>query len=280
MLRRPAENILINSGDLDADLVQVIGGVIYIEGFGSFTPADVNNCYKECPADDTAKVMLVSVDIPAVCECPDAWDLLVVCKPDLMEYETNTTYESSHLYEYHSPDGSALVAATVAAGLVAQINAHTEACVTAVQTDALGVADAAGAYVQLTSKTNAFGITIDFNTYAPKSTSVTTTTAYSRTRLSGYDMLKTFPVKPGFFGHDIKSPSCGTYCKYHFVIRKCCVTDVPSDAFDIDTDRQYFAHEVEVNFYVDNSIAANFETFWDDELAAHIPCIEDGGSGS
>ncbi len=280
MLRRPAENILLNAGDLNADLVQVIGGVIYIQGFGSFTPADVNNCYKECPADAVARVRRVKVDIPAVCECPDAWDLLVTCQPDLYEYETNTTYESSHLYEYHSPDGSALVAATVAAGIVAQINAHTEACVTAVQTDAAGVADATGEYITLTSKQNEFGITIDFNVYAPKSTAITNVATFSRVRLSGYDMLKLFPVKPGFFGHDIKSPSCGTYCKYHFVIRKCCVTDVPSDAFDIDTDRQYFAHEVEVNFYVDNSNSANFEAYWDDELSANLTCINDSGSGS
>jgi len=280
MLRRPAENILIQSGDLVADLVEVIGGTIYIKGFGSFTGADVCNCYKSCPADATPKVVRVEVNIPVTCECPDAWDLIIVCKPDLYEYETNTTYEDTRLYEYHSPDGAALVASTVAAGIVDQINADPHTCVTAVQTDAAGLPDATGDYVQLTSGTNNFGITQNFDVYAPKSNSITIVQEFVRVRLSSYDLSKIFPIKVAAFGSAPKLPTCGTYCKYHFVIKKCCVCDTPSDAYDIDTDRQYMAHEIEVNFYVDNSNSANFEAFWDNELAAHIACIDDSGSGS
>ena len=88
-LRRPPNKILVNA--LDSETVKVVGGVIYIQGFGSFLPADVANCFKACPEDAVAKIVTHEVAIPDSCECPASYQLTIICNPDLTEYETNTS---------------------------------------------------------------------------------------------------------------------------------------------------------------------------------------------
>ena len=264
-LRRDAERLIVNA--LDANVVKVVGGVIFIQGFGSFIPANVADCFKSCPSDATLKVVTHEVTIPDSCECPAAYQLNIICNPDLTEYETNTTFENNRLYEYENPTGGALVALATATGLVEQINNDPYACVTA--------SNVGGTSTTITiTSTNTRS---DFDVFSPFGTTIVVT-PFVRVKLSAYDLKKAFPIKPGQFGADPDLARCGDYCVYHLTIRDCCPTDnPPSDAYDIDTDRQYFAHEREVYFYVDNTLTG-FAAYWDTILLANLPCLSSSSS--
>lgn len=272
MLRRPALKQLINS--FESDTVLVVDGVIHIKGFGSFKPSDVVACSKACHGDGQQKVTRIRIIVPETCECPETYDVTIVALGDPQEYETDNTFDWTILKEYENPVGASFTAAEAAAGLVAQMNAdkYISSILTAVQTDSVGAADAAGEYITLTQKAG----TPDFDVYNPAGT-VTVVTPFVKETLSARYMAKTFPIQHGHFGSRPNLPICGTYCRYTLKIQNCCSS--LSDAYDISMDRAIQGTETEVEFYV-NKDAANFEAFWDDKLVAVLPCFQDDSSGA
>lgn len=271
MLRRPASRFIVNS--LDADTVKVLAdGTIVIAGVTQFKAADVKNCYKSCPSDGQTKRVLVGIAIPQVCECPPDYAITIDCTPDLVEYETNNTFNNSRLYQYEHPVGGALVASATAAALVSQINSDVGGCVTATQTDSGGTANASGTFILLESKDE----TKDFKVFNPAGT-VEVLQAFVRVRLSERDLQRAFPIKPGDFGSNPTLTRCGDYCVYHLRIVNCC-SDL-SDARDISMDRAIQGEEQEYYFYVKNDLAT-FAAHWDDKLQDELPCLADETSGS
>lgn len=264
MLRRPILTKLLNS--FESDTVQVVDGVIFIKGFGHFTPADVDACHKICASDAQRKVVRVQIIVPETCECPETYELTVVQLPDYELYETDTTFDVNFLKEYQHPVGGTFTAAQAAAGLVEQINLDKAIPVTAVQTNSSGTADPAGEYITLTSKTDES----DYNVYNPAGT-VTVVTPFKRARLNAKELSKKFPIQQGHFGARPNLAHCGDYCRYYLKIRKCCATE--SDSYDISMDRAIQGTEIEVEFYV-NTGADDFDQFWGDILELYLPCLQ------
>lgn len=241
-----------------AIITNVVANVeVTIEGYGTLNVANQIASHKSCTSAGTAKVMTVLVVIPTSCECPYEWCMTVETKPNLQNYEVQTTFPAIRTYCYEDPAGGTPTSAATAAAIAASINADPFAPVTAT---------VVGSTITLTGKAG-----IDFNVYTGSGT-VATTTPFAKAVLNTEAMNRLFPIRWGLQGAQPTLPIPGeSYCEYHFVIR-----GIPSEQEqDVDGANHWNDYEKEVYFYV-RSADANFAA-WDVPLADLIP-IANGGT--
>ncbi|MEO7397229.1 MAG: hypothetical protein ABIW84_01560 [Ilumatobacteraceae bacterium] len=215
-------------------MVPITGGVT-IQGYGDILLADILNAYCECPAACIPQVTTVTITVPVTCECPYEFPLLIKSLPCLFSYEVQQTFGSDKYYGYQDPSGSTLTAAQYATAVAASINADPTAVVTAV---------AVGAVLTLTEKD--CDATCGFQAFSSDAV-IATTTPHTNSILSANQLAKLFPIQWGHPGSRPNLTFCGTYCVYHFVLRKSC------DVQDISQANSYNCYEQEVYFYVNNS---------------------------
>lgn len=255
MLRRHADRIILNSID-PAIITNVTPNVsLTIEGYGILNVANQIESHKTCASAETPQEVTVEVVIPTSCECPYEWCLNIECKPDLQNYEVQTTFPAHRLYCYEDPAGGTPTANATAAAIAAQINADPYACVTAT---------VAAATITLTSKPGAC-----FNAYTA-SGNVAVTQPYVAAVLDAEYLCRLFPIQHGHFGAKPILPLPGEdYCEYHFTIRGL------EDVQDVDGANHWNEYEKEVYFYV-RANDPNFAAF-DGPVAGLIP-VANGGT--
>lgn len=260
MLLRQPEKILIDN--ITAATVVPISGGVTIAGYGNILSAEILNAYCQCPSDCVAEVVVVCITIPDSCECPYEWPLTIKTRPCVLSYEVQNTLPASKYYGYSNPSGAIPTANETATAIAANINADPNSPVTAtVGTFAAPptfVPNTAGTCIRLTEKD--CSLTCGFDAYTPAGT-VTIITEHENGVLTSTQLAKLFPIQWGFVGARPSIGYCGTYCVYHFKLRKSC------DVQDISQANSFNCYEQEVYFYVNNSDAVAY-LLWKTEMQA------------
>lgn len=257
MLLRQPERIVINS--LSASSVVAITGGVTIEGYGDILLADILNAYCQCPSACVKQVVTVTITVPTTCECPYEFPLTIKSLPCLFSYETQQTFGSTKYYGYQDPGGATLTATQYATAVAALINADPNATVTATS---------AGAVITITEKN--CESTCGFQAFSTDAV-IVTTVAHIDAVLSANDLAKLFPIQWGHPGSRPNLTFCGTYCVYHFVLRKAC------DVQDISQANAFNCYEQEVYFYVNNTLAT-FQADWNATLQTAFTAYLNGCS--
>lgn len=263
MLLRQPERILVDN--LSASTVTAVSGGVNVAGYGTILSAEILDAYCQCPSDCVAQVTVVCITIPESCECPYEWPLTIKSRPCTTSYEVQNTLPQSKYYGYQNPSGATPTANETATAIAANINADPNAIVSAtVGTFIANVFTPAsnGTCIRLTELD--CDLTCGFDAYSEAGT-ITTTTEHENGILTSTVMAKLFPIQWGHVGARPSIAYCGTYCVFHFRLRKAC------DVQDISQANAFNCYEQEVYFYVQSSNAADFATYWNDEMQAAFP---------
>lgn len=252
----PTRRIITN---LTADTLTVYAGVISIEGLPNFEVADVERCWRTCPAVCVPQETSVEVVIPtAPCDCPYQWQIEIKGKPCLGMYRVSETFPTSELYGYNSPDGTTPTDTAVATAIADQINSNPNSIVTAVAT---------GDDIVLTEKDcDSDHGSCGFSVHVLSGV-ITEVTPHTDAILKPADLRRVFPIGHGDFGTTPIPVNCGTYCKYYLYVM------APDRIRDAHIDHAWNDRDIEIEIWVD-SAASNFAADWDTPLAAALDCLE------